>query len=154
MKSIYTVFIIINAPHPPAIFSKIFNFINSSLLLWICLDKTVLMMGHKICFYGEIWLIIPKLSLLTFLSGAIIKLLYQELLFLFQFIYLLLLSYLFIHFFYYFFPIFFAMYFRILSKIFYVSKGWQKLECSYKEHTCDKFQRGIREVFLSFPGGF
>ena len=22
------------------------------------------MMGHKICFYGEIWLIIPKLSLL------------------------------------------------------------------------------------------
>ena len=21
-------------------------------------------------------------------------------------------------------------------------------------HTCDKFQRGIREVFLSFPGGF
>ena len=22
------------------------------------------------------------------------------------------------------------------------------------KHTCDKFQRGIREVFLSFPGGF
>ena len=21
-------------------------------------------------------------------------------------------------------------------------------------HTCDKFQNGIREVFLSFPGGF
>ena len=21
-------------------------------------------------------------------------------------------------------------------------------------HTCDKFQRGIREVFVSFPGGF
>ena len=21
-------------------------------------------------------------------------------------------------------------------------------------HTCDKFQRGIREVFLLFPGGF
>ena len=21
-------------------------------------------------------------------------------------------------------------------------------------HTCDKFQRGIREIFLSFPGGF
>ena len=21
-------------------------------------------------------------------------------------------------------------------------------------HTCDKVQRGIREVFLSFPGGF
>ena len=26
--------------------------------------KTVLMMGHKICFYGEIWLIIPKLLML------------------------------------------------------------------------------------------
>ena len=25
------------------------------------------MMGHKICFYGEIWLIIPKLSLLLLL---------------------------------------------------------------------------------------
>ena len=25
------------------------------------------MMGHKICFYGEIWLIIPKLSLLPLL---------------------------------------------------------------------------------------
>ena len=25
------------------------------------------MMGHKICFHGEIWLIIPKLSLLTLL---------------------------------------------------------------------------------------
>ena len=25
------------------------------------------MMGHKICFYGEIWLIIPKLSVLPFL---------------------------------------------------------------------------------------
>ena len=24
----------------------------------------------------------------------------------------------------------------------------------YIEHTCNKFQRGIREVFLSFPGGF
>ena len=23
------------------------------------------MIGHKICFYGEIWLIIPKLSVLT-----------------------------------------------------------------------------------------
>ena len=28
------------------------------------LDKTVIMMGHKTCFYGEISLIIPKLSLL------------------------------------------------------------------------------------------
>ena len=25
------------------------------------------MMGHKICFHGEIWLIIPKLSLLSLL---------------------------------------------------------------------------------------
>ena len=23
------------------------------------------MMGHKVCFYGELWLIIPKLSLLS-----------------------------------------------------------------------------------------
>ena len=29
--------------------------------------ETVLMMGHKICFYGEMWLIIPKLSLLLLL---------------------------------------------------------------------------------------
>ena len=29
------------------------------------------MMGHKVCSYGEIWLIIPKLSLLPFLSGAL-----------------------------------------------------------------------------------
>ena len=27
-----------------------------------------------------------------------------------------------------------------------------KWQCSL--HTCDKFQRGIREAFLSFPGGF
>ena len=26
------------------------------------LGETVLMMGHKICLYGEIWLIVPKLS--------------------------------------------------------------------------------------------
>ena len=31
------------------------------------LDETVLMMGHKICFYGEIWLIISELSLLPLL---------------------------------------------------------------------------------------
>ena len=30
------------------------------------------MMGHNICFYGEIWLIIPQLSLLPFLSGALV----------------------------------------------------------------------------------
>ena len=28
------------------------------------------MMGHKICFYGEIWLIIPKLSLLPLLMWS------------------------------------------------------------------------------------
>ena len=27
------------------------------------LDKTVLIVGHKICFYREVWLTIPKLSL-------------------------------------------------------------------------------------------
>ena len=32
---------------------------------WNRLDETVLMIGHKICFYGEIQIIIPKLSLLT-----------------------------------------------------------------------------------------
>ena len=30
------------------------------------------MMGHKICFYGEILLIICKLSLYPFLSGALV----------------------------------------------------------------------------------
>ena len=29
------------------------------------LDAMVLMMGHKICFYGEIRLILPKFSLLS-----------------------------------------------------------------------------------------
>ena len=29
------------------------------------------MMGHKICFYGEIWLIFPKLSLLPLLKWSI-----------------------------------------------------------------------------------
>ena len=33
-----------------------------------CPSETVLMIGHKICFHEEIWLIIPKLS---FLSGAL-----------------------------------------------------------------------------------
>ena len=37
------------------------------------LNETVLMMGHKICFYGKIWIIIPKLSLLAILSGALTK---------------------------------------------------------------------------------
>ena len=31
------------------------------------LDETVLKMGHKKCLLGEIWLIIPKLSLLPLL---------------------------------------------------------------------------------------
>ena len=30
------------------------------------------MMGHKICFYGEIWQILPRFSLLPFLSGALL----------------------------------------------------------------------------------
>ena len=35
------------------------------------LDETVLMMAHKICFNGEIGLIIPKLSLLPLLIWSI-----------------------------------------------------------------------------------
>ena len=31
------------------------------------LGETVLMMGQKICFYGDIWIVIPKLSLLPLL---------------------------------------------------------------------------------------
>ena len=34
--------------------------------------------------------------------------------------------------------------------LFFSKDETKKLKC----HTCDKFQRGIREVFLSFPGGF
>ena len=40
------------------------------------LDKTVLMMGHKICLYIEIWQIIPKISLLPLLSGALMSLVF------------------------------------------------------------------------------
>ena len=38
---------------------------------WNRLNETVLMMGHKICFYLEIWLIIPKLFLLPLLTWNI-----------------------------------------------------------------------------------
>ena len=31
------------------------------------------MMGHKIWFYGVVWLIIPKLSIYPFLSGGLWK---------------------------------------------------------------------------------
>ena len=31
------------------------------------------MMGHKICFYGEIWLVIPKLSLLSLLIWSTVR---------------------------------------------------------------------------------
>ena len=34
------------------------------------------MMGHKICFYEEIWIIIPKLFQYPFLSGALGELLF------------------------------------------------------------------------------
>ena len=40
------------------------------------LGETVLMMGHKICCYGEIWLVIPKLPplpILTLNTGKCIK---------------------------------------------------------------------------------
>ena len=30
-------------------------------------DETIIMMGHKMCFYGEIWIIISKLILLPLL---------------------------------------------------------------------------------------
>ena len=38
---------------------------------WKRLGETVLMRGHKICFYGKIWLIISKLSLLPLLICSI-----------------------------------------------------------------------------------
>ena len=34
-------------------------------------NKTFLMMGHQICLYGEIWLIIPKISLLPLLINLL-----------------------------------------------------------------------------------
>ena len=34
------------------------------------LGETVLMMGHNMCFTGEIWKIIPKLSLLPLLNWS------------------------------------------------------------------------------------
>ena len=37
------------------------------------LDETVLMMGHKICSRGEIWIIIHKLSLLPILIWSTVK---------------------------------------------------------------------------------
>ena len=42
--------------------------------LWSCRYETVLMMGHKIRFNEEMWIIIPKLSLLPILiwSAALI----------------------------------------------------------------------------------
>ena len=47
--------------------SKIFFlFLNENIYCHPSLNRLremVLMMGHKICFYEEIWLIIPKLSL-------------------------------------------------------------------------------------------
>ena len=36
-----------------------------------CFNKMVLMLGHKTCFYGEIWLYIPNLSLLSLLIWSI-----------------------------------------------------------------------------------
>ena len=46
--------------------SKIFIlFLNENICCDPSLEPSQLMMGHKICFYGEIWLIIPKLSLLS-----------------------------------------------------------------------------------------
>ena len=36
------------------------------------------MMGHKICLSTEIWIIIPKLSLLPLLSGALVTMLSES----------------------------------------------------------------------------
>ena len=44
------------------------------------LGETVLMMGHKIGFYGEIWLIIPKLPLLPLLIWSTARMKMAELL--------------------------------------------------------------------------
>ena len=33
-------------------------------------SQLIPMMGHKVCFYGKIWIIIPDLSQLASLSGA------------------------------------------------------------------------------------
>ena len=38
------------------------------------LSEMVLLMGHNLCFKEVIWKIIPKLSLLPFLSGALLGL--------------------------------------------------------------------------------
>ena len=37
-----------------------------------CLNETVLVTGHKICFYGEMWIIIPKLFQLPLLIWSTI----------------------------------------------------------------------------------
>ena len=37
------------------------------------LGEAVLMIGHKICFYGEIWITIPELSQLPLLSRSTAK---------------------------------------------------------------------------------
>ena len=53
--------------------SKIFFLISQwkhILRPLIRLKETVLMMGHKICFYEQIWLIIPKLPLLPLLNWS------------------------------------------------------------------------------------
>ena len=34
------------------------------------------------------------------------------------------------------------------------AKTGSEIVLASENHTCDKFIRGIREVFLSFPGGF
>ena len=49
------------------LFLKSFFLISQQKHVLCYLNGTVLMMGHNICFYGEICLIIPKLSLLCLL---------------------------------------------------------------------------------------
>ena len=58
---------------PRGVLDEILNLIESvsegfpSYSFLFLNDETVLMMGHKICFCVEIWLIIPKLYLLPLL---------------------------------------------------------------------------------------
>ena len=49
--------------------------ISSQNNFWVKLspDEMVLMMGHKICFYGEIWLIIFELPLSPLLILSTVK---------------------------------------------------------------------------------
>ena len=54
-------------------------FLNKNICCYPSLElvgEMVLMRGHNICFYGEIWSVLPKLSMLPFLiwsTEALVK---------------------------------------------------------------------------------